>query len=57
MKIDQSLAMSVAESLIGNDNTDELLETVVERYNQINKDADVTLIEGLVPIRKHPFAN
>ena len=57
MKIGQPLAMSVAESLIGNDNMDELLETVVERYNQINKDADVTLIEGLVPTRKHPFAN
>ena len=57
MKIGQSLAMSVAENLIGNDNMDELLETVVERYNQINKDSDVTLIEGLVPTRKHPFAN
>ncbi|MGI9888781.1 phosphate acetyltransferase [Vibrio chagasii] len=57
VKIGQPLAMSVAESLIGNDNMDELLETVVERYNQINKDADVTLIEGLVPTRKHPFAN
>ena len=57
VKIGQPLSMSVAESLIGNDNMDELLETVVERYNQINKDADVTLIEGLVPTRKHPFAN
>ena len=57
VKIGQPLAMSVAESLIGNDNMDELLETVVERYNQINKDADVTLIEGLIPTRKHPFAN
>ncbi|STY94245.1 Phosphate acetyltransferase [Vibrio anguillarum] len=36
---------------------DVLLETVVERYNHINKDSEVTLIEGLVPTRKHPFAN
>ncbi|MGL6257890.1 phosphate acetyltransferase [Vibrio sp. WXL103] len=57
VKVGESLPMSVTESLIGNDNMDELLETVVERYNQINKDADVTLIEGLVPTRKHPFAN
>jgi phosphate acetyltransferase len=57
MQIGKPLKMSVAESLIGNDNMDELLETVVENYNQINKDADVTLIEGLVPTRKHPFAN
>ncbi|WP_282176622.1 phosphate acetyltransferase [Vibrio nereis] len=57
IKIGEPMPMSVADSLIGNDNMDELLETVVERYNQINKDAEVTLIEGLVPTRKHPFAN
>ena len=57
IKIGEPMPMSVADSLIGNDKMDELLETVVERYNQINKDAEVTLIEGLVPTRKHPFAN
>ena len=57
IKIGEPMPMSVADSLIGNDNMDELLETVVERYNQINKDSEVTLIEGLVPTRKHPFAN
>lgn len=57
VKVGEPLPMSATESLIGNDNMDELLETIVERYNQINKDADVTLIEGLVPTRKHPFAN
>ncbi len=55
--IGEPLAMSVADNLIGNDNMDELLETVVERYNQVANDAEVTLIEGLVPTRKHPFAN
>ena len=57
MQIGESLAMSVAESLIGHDNMDELLETIVERFNKVNKNADVTLIEGLVPTRKHPFSN
>ncbi|WP_428774597.1 phosphate acetyltransferase [Vibrio sp.] len=57
MKIGEPLKMSVAENLIGNDRMDELLETVVERYNQINKDSEVTLLEGLVPTRKHSFAN
>jgi phosphate acetyltransferase len=57
MKVGQPLTMSEAENLIGNEKLDVLLETIVERYNQINKDADVTLIEGLVPTRKHPFAN
>ncbi len=49
--------MTKAEALIGSEKMDELLESVVEHYNKINKDAEVTLIEGLVPTRKHPFAN
>ncbi|HDV5608872.1 TPA: AAA family ATPase, partial [Vibrio cholerae] len=57
IKIGQPMSMSAAETLIGSEKMDVLLETVVERYNQINKDAEVTLIEGLVPTRKHPFAN
>lgn len=57
IKIGESMSMSAAETLIGSEKMDILLETVVERYNQVNKDAEVTLIEGLVPTRKHPFAN
>ncbi len=57
IKIGEPTPMSVAENLIGNDNIDELLETIVERYNQLDKDSEVTLIEGLVPTRKHSFAN
>ncbi|ENM5741515.1 phosphate acetyltransferase [Vibrio metoecus] len=57
IKIGEPMSMSAAEALIGSEKMDVLLETVVERYNQINKDAEVTLIEGLVPTRKHPFAN
>jgi phosphate acetyltransferase len=48
--------MHEAQSLIGNEKMDVLLESIVERYNQVNT-ANVTLIEGLVPTRKHPFAN
>lgn len=55
IKIGQPMSMSAAETLIGSEKMDVLLETVVERYNQINKDAEVTLIEGLVPTRKHPL--
>ncbi|EEW10685.1 phosphate acetyltransferase [Vibrio mimicus] len=57
IKIGEPMSMSAAEALIGSEKMDVLLETVVERYNQINKNAEVTLIEGLVPTRKHPFAN
>ncbi|MBY7810377.1 phosphate acetyltransferase [Vibrio fluvialis] len=56
MKIGEPMSMSSAENLIGSEKMDVLLETVVERYNQINT-AEVTLVEGLVPTRKHPFAN
>ncbi|MDA9557644.1 phosphate acetyltransferase [Vibrio sp.] len=55
-QIGTPIPMSKAEQLIGNDNMDELLETIVERYNDVNKDADVTLIEGLVPTAQYPFA-
>ncbi|MDV7103990.1 phosphate acetyltransferase [Vibrio sp. TH_r3] len=51
-----SILMHEAESLIGNEKMDELLETIVGRYNELSN-AEVILIEGLVPTRKHPFAN
>ncbi|WGY47275.1 phosphate acetyltransferase [Vibrio sp. ABG19] len=57
IKLAQPMSMPEAEGLIGGEKMDVLLETIVERYNQINKDSEVTLIEGLVPTRKHPFAN
>ncbi|PJC85375.1 phosphate acetyltransferase [Vibrio sp. HA2012] len=56
VKTAEPIQMSKAEELLGNEQMDVLLETIVERYNQINNSA-VTLIEGLVPTRKHPFAN
>ncbi|MDE1314518.1 phosphate acetyltransferase [Vibrio aestuarianus] len=57
IKIAEPMMMSAAEALIGSEKMDVLLETVVERYNHINKVSEVMLIEGLVPTRKHPFAN
>lgn len=57
MKIAESTPMSAAESFISNEKMDVLLEQIVERYNTISNDSEVVLIEGLVPTRKHPFAN
>jgi phosphate acetyltransferase len=57
IKTAEPVPMSQVETLLGGEKLDILLETIVERYNQINQDAEVTLIEGLVPTRKHPFAN
>ncbi|WGV99396.1 phosphate acetyltransferase [Vibrio sp. YMD68] len=55
--VGQPTPISVAENLIGNEKMDVLLESVVEQYNKVSNDSEVTLIEGLVPTRKHPFAN
>ena len=57
MKIAESFSMASAEELIRNDKTDVLLEDIVARFKAATVDADVTLIEGLVATRKHPFAN
>ncbi|MEC6815394.1 phosphate acetyltransferase [Photobacterium toruni] len=57
MQIAESFSMASAEELIRNDQTDVLLEDIVARFKAATADADVTLIEGLVATRKHPFAN
>ncbi|WP_105902401.1 phosphate acetyltransferase [Vibrio gangliei] len=57
MKVAEPTPMSEAESLISNEKMDVLLEQIVERYNTISNASEVVLIEGLVPTRKHPFAN
>ncbi|MFV0575714.1 MAG: phosphate acetyltransferase [Vibrio sp.] len=57
IKVAQPTPMSEAESMISNEQMDVLLEQIVERYHTISTDSEVVLIEGLVPTRKHPFAN
>lgn len=57
MNVAEPTPMSEAESLISNEKMDVLLEQIVERYNVISNHSEVVLIEGLVPTRKHPFAN
>ncbi|MGV3002357.1 phosphate acetyltransferase [Vibrio sp.] len=57
LKIAEPTMMSEAESMISNEKMDVLLEQIVERYNAISNSSEVVLIEGLVPTRKHPFAN
>ena len=57
MQIAESFSMASAEELIRNDQTDVLLEDIVARFKAATTDSAVTLIEGLVATRKHPFAN
>ncbi|KPD03111.1 phosphate acetyltransferase [Moellerella wisconsensis ATCC 35017] len=52
----EPLNMDYVESLLTSNQKDVLMEEIVARYHQNTKDAEVILIEGLVPTRKHPFA-
>ncbi|TCW00335.1 phosphate acetyltransferase [Biostraticola tofi] len=51
------LQISYAESLLGNNQQDALMEEIIARYHANTRDAEVVLVEGLVPTRKHQFAN
>jgi phosphate acetyltransferase len=53
----EPLQMSRVESLLGSNQQDVLMEEIIARYHANTKDAEVVLVEGLVPTRKHQFAN
>lgn len=52
----EPLNMDYVESLLSSNQKDVLMEEIVARYHANTADAEVILIEGLVPTRKHPFA-
>ncbi|MDG6463056.1 phosphate acetyltransferase [Glaesserella parasuis] len=49
--------LSEAETLIAKNQTDVLLEKVVERHQKLAKTSDIIVIEGLIPTRKNSYAN
>ncbi|WEA07019.1 phosphate acetyltransferase [Pantoea dispersa] len=51
------LPMSRVESLLGSNQQDVLMEEIIANYHASAKDAEVVLVEGLVPTRKHQFAS
>ncbi|MFE0585155.1 phosphate acetyltransferase [Pantoea vagans] len=53
----EPLQMSRVESLLGSNQQDVLMEEIISRYHANTQDAEVVLVEGLVPTRKHQFAN
>lgn len=53
----EPLRMSYVKSLLGANQQDVLMEELVARYHKSAKNVEVVLIEGLVPTRKHQFAN
>ncbi|RXK33136.1 phosphate acetyltransferase [Arsenophonus endosymbiont of Bemisia tabaci Asia II 3] len=56
VQVAEPLKMSYVESLLANDQKDVLMEDIVARYHDNTQQAEVILIEGLMPTRKHPFA-
>ncbi|GLR10682.1 phosphate acetyltransferase [Mixta theicola] len=53
----EPLQMSRVESLLGSNQQDVLMEEIIARYHANAQDAEVVLVEGLVPTRKHQFAS
>ncbi len=49
--------LSEAETLIGQNQTDVLLEKVVERHQKLSKNNEIVIVEGLIPTRKNSYAN
>ncbi|WP_133543517.1 phosphate acetyltransferase [Mesocricetibacter intestinalis] len=49
--------LSVAETLIGQNQTDVLLEKIVEHHQQLSKNNEIIVVEGLIPTRKNSYAN
>nr|WP_202987401.1 phosphate acetyltransferase [Mixta mediterraneensis] len=52
----EPLQMTRVESLLGANQQDVLMEEIIARYHASSQDAEVVLVEGLVPTRKHQFA-
>ncbi|WP_297202590.1 phosphate acetyltransferase [uncultured Pluralibacter sp.] len=52
----EPLKMSHVESLLSSNQKDVLMEEIIANYHANAKDAEVVLVEGLVPTRKHQFA-
>lgn len=57
VSIGESIEMKKAEALLSTDQQDELLEEILNRFHQNINGSEVALIEGIVPTRRHEFAN
>lgn len=52
----EPLAMSYVKSLLGSNQQNVLMEKIIARYHENTQEAEVLLVEGLLPTRKHQFA-
>ncbi|MGL9733669.1 MAG: phosphate acetyltransferase [Symbiopectobacterium sp.] len=53
----EPLKMSHVEALLSSNQQDVLMDEIIANYHENTKDVEVVLVEGLVPTRKHQFAN
>ncbi|MCW8352520.1 phosphate acetyltransferase [Citrobacter portucalensis] len=53
----EPLKMSYVETLLSSNQKDVLMETIVARYHAVRQNAEVVLVEGLIPTRQHQFAH
>ncbi len=51
------LPLSDAETLLGRGQQDVLMEEIITRFHANTHDADVVLVEGLIPVESHQFIN
>lgn len=56
-EVGEPFMLSEAETLIGQNQTDVLLEKVVERHQKLSAHNEIVIIEGLIPTRKNSYAN
>lgn len=56
-EVGEPFMLSEAETLIGQNQTDVLLEKVVERHQKLSKNNEIVIVEGLIPTRKNSYAN
>ncbi|NMH66112.1 phosphate acetyltransferase [Shewanella salipaludis] len=52
----EPFSMAHAEALIRTDQTDVLMEQIIERTAECAANTEILVVEGLVPTRHHPFA-
>ncbi|AWX13362.1 phosphate acetyltransferase [Mergibacter septicus] len=53
----KTFTSGLAENMISQNQTDVLLEKIVERHQKLTKSNEVVIVEGLVPTRNHSYAN
>jgi phosphate acetyltransferase len=49
------ISLKDAQTMVGNGQQERLMEDVVAMHHQLSKDADVVIIEGIVPDRNEPY--